>query len=245
MYGDSLLTMRAFKYAGFAASTVLGAMSATAAYGSISRSSQLFGPSIFQGPGTRRSVALTFDDGPSEGTLRILEYLDRERVWGTFFECGMNVRRLPHIAGQVAAAGHQLGNHSYSHPPLLFKSPAFIEREFTEAQRVIVEATGMLPMVMRPPFGYRWVGMREVQEKLSLLGVMWTVFGNDRLFASDRIAQRFLQHIRPGAIICLQDGCQTQRNPDVSGTLKTLQRIVPILKDNGYEFEVISDLVQA
>ena len=89
------MSMRVFKFAGVAASTVLGAVSATAAYGSLSRTSQLFGPSVYRGPGRRRSVALTFDDGPSEGTLPILEYLDREQVWATFFQCGMNVRRCP------------------------------------------------------------------------------------------------------------------------------------------------------
>ena len=241
---DSLLKMRAFKFAGVAASTVLGAMSATAAYGSISRSSQLFGPSVYRGQGQRRSVALTFDDGPSEGTMPILEYLDRENVWATFFQCGMNVKRLPTIAGRVAAAGHQLGNHSYSHPRLTFKSTAFIEHEFSEAQHVITEETGITPMVMRPPFGCRWMGTREVQQKLALLSVMWTIIGNDWRWPSDQIASHVLSHTAPGSIICLQDGRRTQRNPNVDTTLRALRKIVPVLKDNGFKFEVISDLMQ-
>ena len=243
--GDSLLKMRAFKFAGVAASTVLGAASATAAYGSISRSSQIFGPSVYRGPGRRRSVALTFDDGPSEGTMPILEYLDRENIWATFFQCGANVRRLPLVAGKVAAAGHQLGNHSYSHPRLTFKSQSFIEREFAETQQIITDATGMAPMVMRPPYGFRWVGMREMQHKLALLGVMWTVLGNDARWAPDHIASHVLTRIKPGAIICLQDGRTTQRNPNVDSTLRALKQIVPVLKDNGFSFEVISDLMQA
>src|SRR5579884_315168 len=104
--------MRAVTVAGFTAGAVIGGFSATAAYGSVSKSSQLFGPSVYRGPGRRRSVALTFDDGPSEGTLAILEYLDREGIKATFFQCGMNVRRLPQIAGQVAAAGHQIDRKS-------------------------------------------------------------------------------------------------------------------------------------
>ena len=242
---DSLLKMRAYKFAGVAASTVLGAMSATAAYGSISRSSQLFGPSVYRGGGQRRSVALTFDDGPSEGTLPILEYLDRENIWATFFQCGVNVQRLPGIAGRVAAAGHQLGNHSYSHPRLPFKSAEFIEKEFSTAQHVIAEETGITPMVMRPPYGCRWLGMREVQQKLALLSVMWTIVGNDWRWPSDQIASHVLSRTRPGAIICLQDGRRTQRNPNVDTTLRALRKIVPVLKDNGFKFEVISDLMQA
>lgn len=242
--GDSLLKMRTFKFAGVAASTVLGAVSATAAYGSISRSSQMFGPSVYRGPGRRRSVALTFDDGPSEGTLDILEYLDKENIWATFFQCGKNVQRLPHIAGRVAAAGHQLGNHSYSHPNLTFKSTAFIEREFAQAQQVIAAETGITPMVMRPPFGFRWMGMRDVQHKLALLGVMWTVLGNDWRWPSDRIAHHVLNHVTPGAIIGLHDGRMTQEKPNTDRTLRALRQIVPVLKDNGFAFEVVSDLMQ-
>jgi peptidoglycan/xylan/chitin deacetylase (PgdA/CDA1 family) len=243
MNGDSLVKMRALKFAGVAASTVLGAVSATAAYGSISRSSQIFGPSIYRGPGKRRTVALTFEDGPSEGTERILEYLDRERVWATFFQCGMNVRRLPRIAGDVAAAGHQLGNHSYSHPRMTFKSREFIEREFSTAQQVITEETGITPMVVRPPYGFRWLGMREAQQKLALLGVMWTVLGDWRL-PPDKMAAHVLSGVEPGAIISLYDGRTTEPHPDISNTLEALRRIVPLLKDQGYDFEVISDLVQ-
>lgn len=236
--------MRGFKLAGVAASSVLGAVSATAAYGTFSRTSQIFGPSVYRGPGQRRSVALTFDDGPSEGTLSILEYLDRENVWATFFQCGMNVRRNPDIAGQVAAAGHQLGNHTYSHPTLPFKSPEFIEREFTEAQKVITDATGIAPMILRPPYGFRWVGLREVQRKLALLSVTWTVLGNDWRWPGERVAKHVLRRVSPGAIICLQDGRGVQPRPDVASTLRALRQIVPVLKDNGFKFEVISDLMQ-
>src|ERR1700679_239695 len=111
---------------GFTAGAVVGGLSAAAAYGTVSKNSQLFGPSVYRGPGTRKSIALTFDDGPSESTPDLLEYLEQEGVVATFFQCGMHVKRLPHIAGQVAAAGHEIGNHSYSHPKLPFKSREFI-----------------------------------------------------------------------------------------------------------------------
>ena len=240
---DSLLKMRPFKLASMAAGTALGAVSATAVYGSVARSSQMFGPSIYRGPGRRRTIAITFDDGPSEGTLPLLEYLYKENVWATFFQCGMNVRRLPHIAGQVAAAGHQLGNHTYSHPRLLFKSREFIEREFTEAQKVITEETGLAPMLLRAPYGFRWMGLREVQKKLSLLGVMWTVIGNDWRWPATRIAQHVLSRVQPGGIVCLHDGRCVQAKPDISNTLAALRKIVPVLKDNGYRFEIVSDLI--
>lgn len=236
--------MRVSTAAGLTFGVVVSGLSATAAYGSVSKASQLFGPSVYRGPGRRRTIALTFDDGPTDGTLAILDYLHKESVWATFFQCGMNVRRLPHIAGQVAAAGHQLGNHTYSHPKLPFKSRDFIEREFIDAQKVITFETGVAPMVLRPPYGFRWVGMREVQRKLALLDVLWTVIAYDWCWSSDRIAKHVLSRSTPGGIICLHDGRGVQENPDIGTTLCALKQIVPVLKDQGYAFEVVSDLMQ-
>jgi peptidoglycan/xylan/chitin deacetylase (PgdA/CDA1 family) len=223
----------------------MGGLSVAAAYGSVAKSSQLFGPTVFRGSGRERTIALTFDDGPSEGTLPLLEYLQQEQVFATFFQCGMNVRRWSDIAGKVAAAGHQLGNHSYSHPKMPFRSRSFIDREFTEAQKIISFETGLTPMVMRPPYGFRWAGMRAVQQKLSLLNVLWTVIGNDWYWPAERIAHHVLQRISPGGIICLHDGRTTEPKPDISETLKAVRQIVPVLKDQGYTFLVLSDLLHA
>jgi|SRR5579883_996170 peptidoglycan/xylan/chitin deacetylase (PgdA/CDA1 family) len=235
--------MRALTLTGFTAGALVGGLSAAAAYGSVAKSSQLFGPTVFRGSGRERTIALTFDDGPSEGTLQLLDYLHREQVYCTFFQCGMNVRRLPQVAGAVAGFGHQLGNHSYSHPTLPFKSRAFIDREFTEAQKIISFETGLTPMVMRPPYGFRWPGMRAVQEKLSLLNVLWTVIGNDWRWPAAKITEHVLRNVTPGGIICLHDGRATEANPDVSQTLKAVRQIVPVLKDQGYQFLVLSDLL--
>lgn len=235
--------MRTITAASLTAGAVVGGVSATIAYGSVSKSSQFFGPSVYRGPGLRRSIALTFDDGPSEGTLPLLEYLAKEQVWVTFFQCGMNVRRLPHIAGQVAAAGHELGNHSYSHPKLPFKSRRFIDQEFSKAQNIIQSETGLMPMVLRPPYGYRWFGLETVQRKLALLSVMWTVIGNDWRWCADRVANHVLAHAQPGGIICLHDGRAVRTNPDVSNTLDAVKKMVPVLKDRGYKFETVSDLL--
>jgi peptidoglycan-N-acetylglucosamine deacetylase len=240
---DSLSAMPRLVGAAVAGGAVLGGVSATLAYGSISKSSQFFGPSIYRGPGHRRSIALTFDDGPSEGTLPLLEYLGKENVFATFFQCGMNVRRLPRIAGEVAAHGHQLGNHTYSHPRLPFKSRDFIDQEFTRTQSIIQTETGLTPMLLRAPYGFRWFGMQKVQHKLALLGVMWTVIGNDWRWPAGRVAKHVLAHSSPGGIICLHDGRSVQPNPDVTATLDAVRQLIPMLKDQGYKFEIVSDLL--
>ena len=229
---------------GFTAGAVLGGLSAASAYGSVSKSSQMFGPSVYRGPGTRKSIALTFDDGPSESTPDLLEYLEKEGVAATFFQCGMHVKRLPHVAGQVAAAGHEIGNHSYSHPKLPFKSREFIRQEFSETQRVILAETGVTPMLMRAPYGFRWWGLREVQEQLLLLDVMWTVIGFDWRWPADKISGYVLGRSSPGGIVCLHDGRGTNIRPNIGNTMAAVREIVPRLRDKGYRFETVSGLLE-
>jgi peptidoglycan/xylan/chitin deacetylase (PgdA/CDA1 family) len=235
--------MRTLTLAGFTAGAVVGGVSAAAAYGSVSKTSQLFGPSVYRGPGKRKSVALTFDDGPSESTLALLDYLESQGVKATFFQCGLNVKRLPHIAGRVAAGGHQIGNHTYSHPRLTFRSLEFIDHEFSRAQRIIQTETGITPMLLRPPYGYRWPGMRAVQYKLALLGVMWTVIGKDWRLPAHRVVERVIANSTPGGIVCLHDGRGVAERPDITQTLAAVRNIVPRLKDQGYSFETVSEIL--
>src|SRR5947207_1018165 len=111
---------------GVALASTACAACAMMAYAVRGRSSTLLAPSVYRGSRHRRSIALTFDDGPSEGTNQLLEILNRYQAPATFFVCGMNVRRLPGVAHATAAAGHEIGNHSYSHPPLYLRSTRFI-----------------------------------------------------------------------------------------------------------------------
>src|ERR1700732_3020284 len=106
------------------------------------RSSTLLGPSVYRGSRNRRSIALTFDDGPSEGTNQLLDILNQYRTPATFFVCGMNVRRLPGVARAAAAAGHEIGNHTYSHAALYLRSSRFIASEVNAAQSIIADTTG-------------------------------------------------------------------------------------------------------
>jgi peptidoglycan/xylan/chitin deacetylase (PgdA/CDA1 family) len=236
--------MTVSKALGFTAGALLGGLSAAAAYGTVAKSSQMFGPSVYRGPGATKAIALTFDDGPSEGTPELLEYLEKESVTATFFQCGMHVKRLPHVAGQVAAAGHEIGNHTYSHPRLPFKSADFIDTEFSEAQRVIQQETGVTPTLLRAPYGFRWMGLRAVQEKLMLLGVMWTVIGYDWRWPEEKVSEYVLRHSSPGGIICLHDGRAAIVKPDVGNTIAAVKEIVPRLKDQGYRFETVTGLLE-
>jgi peptidoglycan-N-acetylglucosamine deacetylase len=115
---------------------------------------------VYRGTRQRKVIALTFDDGPSESTPRVLELLHKYRAPATFFQIGANVERLPDVARAVYAAGHEIGNHSHTHPLFCFHSAEFIYRELARAQQAIADATGCPPALLRAPFGARWFGFR-------------------------------------------------------------------------------------
>jgi peptidoglycan-N-acetylglucosamine deacetylase len=209
------------------------------------RSSSVFGPSIHRGKPGRKAVALTFDDGPSPATPDLLRILAEYRAPATFFQCGANVLRAPELSVAVRDAGHEIGNHSQTHPNCALKPPQFIADEFARAQDTIAHATGALPTLMRAPFGVRWFGFREMQRRLRLTGVMWTVIGSDWRLAGPQIAARVLEPAdSDGAIICLHDGRGTRPKPSIESTLEAVRRIVPALLERGYRFETVSTLCQ-
>lgn len=213
------------------------------AHGVRGRSSRLFGNSVWRGDMRRKAVAITFDDGPSESTPAFLDVLREYSAPATFFQCGTNLRRLPDISRAVQAAGHQIGNHSDSHPLCCFRSQAFIESDFSRAQDAFAETLGVKPTLMRAPFGVRWFGYRAMQERLGLLGVMWTVIGLDWKLSASAICDRVLGAARNGAIICLHDGRNLTERPDVTQSLEAVKRILPALLERGYHFETINQIL--
>ena len=206
-------------------------------------SATLLAPSVHRGTRTRRAIALTFDDGPSESTPELLRILASHGVQATFFQCGVNVRRLPQVARQVAAAGHEIGNHTETHPRLNFKPRDFIRRELAQAQESIQQATGVRPRYFRPPYGIRWFGLGEVQRQLGLTSVMWTTIALDWKWDSKRIVPRLLDGAQNGAIFCLHDGRGAQSNPDIRSTLESVREVLPKLMEQGFHFEKVTDIL--
>ena len=215
------------------------------------RSSRTFGQAVGKGAGHRRAVALTFDDGPSEGTPALLDLLAQEGIRGTFFQCGLNVLRHPDIARRVAEAGHEIGNHTFSHARLCpqvsrkpnLRSPGNIYRELAETQDILERSSGHRPTLFRPPYGLRWFGLGKAQKRLGLLGVLWTVIAHDWEWPAERVAEHVLARTAPGGILCLHDGRDIQEHVDTSEMLGALRLIIPALKQEGYSFETVSELL--
>ena len=222
-------------------------------YGVMGRDAQLFGPSVSRGPGLRKSIALTFDDGPSPGTQDVAEYLAHQGVRATFFQCGVNVLRHSQITFALVEAGHEVGNHTHTHPRLCPRlgwklnllSPREVYAEFARAQTILEDHAGVSPRLLRAPYGLRWLGMREAQRRLKLLGVTWTVIGHDWEWEAERVASHVVAQATPGGIVCLHDGRDTRQDPDISVTLAAVRRIVPRLIDLGYSFETVSEILRA
>jgi peptidoglycan/xylan/chitin deacetylase (PgdA/CDA1 family) len=207
------------------------------------KSSSVFAPSIWHGPRDRRAIALTFDDGPSESTPAILDILGRHNAAATFFQCGANVERLPEIARAVAAASHEIGNHSHTHPYLFLRSPRAIAGDLRRAQESIQTHTGVRPVWFRAPFGVRWPGLRAAQRQLQLTGVMWTAIGYDWNSTAEEVFTRMSASARNGAILCLHDGRELSAKPDVGVTIEAVRRLVPTLLERGYKLETVSRLL--
>jgi len=226
----------------------LGAAGALLAWAVRGRSAPFFGPSVWRGSRERRALALTFDDGPSESTPSILEILERYGVSATFFQIGMNVERLPAVARSVHQAGHEIGNHTYSHPFLCdprsgFRQGQFIERELRLAQETIGRHAGACPNWFRAPYGVRWFGLGKALDRLRLTGVMWSVIGYDWKRPAGAVVNRVAGRVSPGAIVCLHDGRELRAKPDTGATVEAVRRLVPLLLDQGYKFERLDELL--
>jgi peptidoglycan/xylan/chitin deacetylase (PgdA/CDA1 family) len=207
------------------------------------RSSSFFAPSVYRGDPSRAVLALTFDDGPSESTPALLRLLETHKVRATFFMCGANVRRLPGIAQEVAAAGHEIGNHTETHSRFDFKSPDFIYQEIAVAQEAIHNAAATTPRLFRAPYGVRWFGLRDAQERLGLTGVMWTVIGRDWTLSAQPIADRLLNGVANGGVLCLHDGRAINSAPDIGNTIEAVRIALPRLLERGFSFQTATDLL--
>jgi peptidoglycan/xylan/chitin deacetylase (PgdA/CDA1 family) len=207
------------------------------------RSARLLAPSVWRGPRTRRAIALTFDDGPSESTPLLLALLAKHRAKATFFVCGHHARRLPHVLRQAIREGHEIGNHTDTHEALYLRGPGFILEQMARAQDSIEHLAGLKPKLFRPTYGARWFGMREAQQKLGLTCVMWTAIARDWVLDGPSIAERMGKRTKPGAIFCFHDGRDLRHNPDIHATLQALELLLPRWSAAGYEFVTVSELL--
>jgi peptidoglycan/xylan/chitin deacetylase (PgdA/CDA1 family) len=159
-------------------------------------------------PASRQGVGLTFDDGPHpEGTLATLELLRDAGARATFFLVGEQVDRHPEVAAEIAAAGHEIGLHGYSHHLLLRRTVAGLASDLERALDSIVGATGQTPCYYRPPYGVFSAGALELVRQRGWQPVLWSKWGRDwtRRATPGTIARNAAGGLAAGDIVLLHD----------------------------------------
>jgi peptidoglycan/xylan/chitin deacetylase (PgdA/CDA1 family) len=199
---------------------------------------QLFGDFVARVETTEPVVALTFDDGPHPtNTVRMLDLLDRHQVRATFFMMGRNVERHPAVAREVLARGHEIGNHSYSHPKLILMPPARVRDEVTRTDQLLREIGVTGTIHFRTPHASKFLVLPYVLMRMGKLNVLGDVDPAEWKRRPPAVMiESVLSQVRPGSIIGFHD---TQGDP----TLETVDSILTTLAGEGYRFETVSELV--
>ena len=204
--------------------------------------SQILGETVWRGNGSSNSVALTFDDGPSPDTLGILDVLRRENVKATFFLVGREVEKYPEITRKIAGEGHEIGNHSYSHPIYLFCSSNKTRRELRQTQAIIKQTIGIEPKISRPPCGVRSPAYFAAAKDLNLQTIQWSDAGFDwKKISPRRIAENVLKTVRKDSIVLLHDGDSAGKRSR-RATVEALPLILRGLREKGLHVAPLAEL---
>ncbi len=231
-----------------AATATTAALSA-AGYQSMAPTGQWYGRAFTGLPRGTKQLALTYDDGPNDPhTLRLLEVLAKHEVKATFFLIGRYVQQRPDLARAIVQAGHVVGNHTFTHPLLIFKSAAEIRQELDTWRATLEDAIGggssPISNLFRPPFGGRRPAVLRIARELGLEPVMWNVTGFDWTAPPAAVIEKKVANqIRGGDIILLHDGGHQQMGADRSQTIQATDHLIAKYKLEGYEFKTILQMM--
>lgn len=208
-----------------------------------STSQQLGGELVNRVDTDEKVVALTFDDGPKPGyTQEILDILERDGVRATFFLNGEAIEAHPQQARRIVEAGHEVGNHSYSHPRLVLVDYATVAEELERTDALIREAGYSGTIHFRPPFGRKLFSLPRYLDDHGITSITWDVAPetwDERVQPTDEITGKVLQEVRPGSIILLH-----VMFPSRDNTRAAVPGVIEGLRERGYRFVTVSELLE-
>lgn len=182
-----------------------------------------------------KCVALTMDDGPSPGTGRILDLFAKKGVKATFFLLGEHARKNQELVRRMVAEGHEVGNHSWSHPEFWYLSKRAIKKQLVRTNRLLAKL-GQRPQLVRPPYGEWDSDVAKVTKALGMPSVIWDVDPEDWKYRNaKKVTKRVLKQVHRGSIILTHDTLKTTR--------KAIPAIVKALQDKGYTLVTVSQLM--
>jgi peptidoglycan/xylan/chitin deacetylase (PgdA/CDA1 family) len=228
-----------------AGAAALGAATAFGAHAFIPRS-QLYGRTFIGTPGIGKQLALTFDDGPNPAcTPQLLDVLAKHNVCATFFLVGKWIASHPDLARKINAGGHEIGNHTQTHPNLLLCSAGELRKQLNDC-RTSIENAGLAPSnLFRPPWGARRPATLRVARELGYTPVMWSVTCYDwKPTTADRIEAHAVRQVRGGDILLLHDGDYSRDNADRTATVGAVERIISRYKSDGYTFVTVGEMIR-
>ena len=225
----------------------IGVLGTLLAYHGINPRSRFYGKVWSNGNRDCPRIALTFDDGPNEPyTSRVLGVLEQYGVKATFFVIGQNVQRHPEVCRRIATTGNVVGNHSYHHrKSLCLRLGRAIAREIEMSHQAIHECTGFEPKLFRPPHGFRTPWLMRTAHRLGYTVVTWDSMTDDWRANTpvDEIVRVIVGRAKPGSVIVLHDGRDTRPGYDRSQMLQALPQIIDTLRQRGFDFVTIPELL--
>ena len=208
-----------------------------------SRTFQFFGELIPRVNTSQKVVALTFDDGPTaEATDQILAILSETNIKATFFVTGAELEQNLEQGRKIVAAGHQLGNHSYSHVRMFLVTPSFVQQEIESTDKLIRDTGYQGEIFFRPPYGKKLFALPYYLSKRRRRSVTWDVEPDsypEIAANADKIVEHVLSKTQPGSIIILHVMYPNRRE-----SMKAVKKIVERLKAQGYTFKTVSELLK-
>jgi peptidoglycan/xylan/chitin deacetylase (PgdA/CDA1 family) len=205
-----------------------------------SRNWQAFGRLVARVEAEQRVVALTFDDGPTPDVIdEVLRVLESRQVRATFFVNGSNLAEAPDLGPRLVKAGHELGNHTFSHPRMVLRSQSFIRSEVERTDELIRQAGHHGEIHFRPPFGWKLFGLPWYLSRTNRITVTWDIDADAPPTGSDagRIVSECLRAVRPGSII-LMHVWYPGREPSRAA----LPVLVDRLQAEGYRLVTVGEL---